>query len=1047
MPGTSALKTLYSWPALPIVLQYGGSPESHPPTPEDEEHIVAALKQSDRVSSISLTVTNSLLEKLFAIEGPFSELEDLVLLYGDDVPSTLSSPFRWGPRLRTLHLTRAIILTLPKLLFNSMDLVDLQLHEISEIGHISPETFASAISGMSLLRTLSLHFISSHRYPNYISVPLNPSDRVILPVLTSLKYGGSSGYLDSLSAEIDAPRLGNIDITFFSFSQHPPMVSHLGLFIDRIALQKSHRRADILFSEHAISISFTQPESPTRLELQVPCRLFSQQLSYITRTCQGLYPFLFGIEHLRICARPTVTGGHYQVHRDFSNDCEEWKKFLRLFRGAKWVHVACSHWTDIIVFTLRQSEMQGETLLPALHKLCIQEPDPAPYLQKAVGSLMLSRLLSGHIIAVEYERLSVHELHGTGTAFVPSQILSLTNVLQGLCRDQRVTIKTLSADITLNIFHYYLNASPKFWPTLMHVCRSWRQIILRYPLGLDLRLHCTNGMSVQKALECWPSFPLAVNYGGSPGLDPPALEDDDNIIALLKQSGRVSSISLTVTSSLNEKLPVITEPLSGLEELVLLSRDNVQLTLPSAFRWGSLLRTLHSTRVAIPSLTRLLSPCQNLTDLQLHEIPSAGYFSPEAFANALSGVTHLRTLSLHFLSFPSRRKYLALPPPSEERVVHPALTCFKYRGTSKYLDSFVARIDAPHLGDIDITFFSQPTMDASQLGRFIGRIELQTPLSRAEVQFTVRATSVTCFNQSIATPLRLQIPCEQLDWQVSSMAQICNQFSPFLFHVEDLHINSTHSLHVEDGIAGEQWLELIRAFRGAKDFHVAGVRVHVAEILSALRPADETVLPTLQNLRVNAHMRVDTPLWDAAESFLALRQLSGRPVELYALVSCHICYARVIQQQELKRHLVRIHLYRIYYGDFECKPEQLASRHSENAYANAHISNHVPPHSGGHGNGRPPLDVFGPLTRLQAPSGLPSDTSVERDVGRMRVTERLEVGPVTGLEVPSGLPSASDTSVERDVGRMRVTERLEVGPVTELEAPSGHPSDTSVKKG
>jgi hypothetical protein len=33
----------------------------------------------------------------------------------------------------------------------------------------------------------------------------------------------------------------------------------------------------------------------------------------------------------------------------------------------------------------------------------------------------------------------------------------------------------------------------------------------------------------------------------------------------------------------------------------------------------------------------------------------------------------------------------------------------------------MGRMDAPHLGDIDITFFAQPTFDASQLGRFVER--------------------------------------------------------------------------------------------------------------------------------------------------------------------------------------------------------------------------------------------------------------------------------------------------------------------------------------
>jgi hypothetical protein len=73
-------------------------------------------------------------------------------------------------------------------------------------------------------------------------------------------------------------------------------------------------------------------------------------------------------------------------------------------------------------------------------------------------------------------------------------------------------------------------------------------------------------------------------------LNPPAPEDDENIMAALKQSDRVGSISLTVTNSLLKNLSTISEPFPILEELVLLSRDNVQVTLPSAFRWGPRLR-------------------------------------------------------------------------------------------------------------------------------------------------------------------------------------------------------------------------------------------------------------------------------------------------------------------------------------------------------------------------------------------------------------------------------------------------------------------------
>src|SRR6266702_4253766 len=473
-------------------------------------------------------------------------------------------------------------------------------------------------------------------------------------------------------------------------------------------------------------------------------------------------------------------------------------------------------------------------------------------------------------------------------------------------------------------------------------------------------------------------------------LDPPAPEDEENIMTALRQSDRVTSISLAVTNSLLENLATISEPFSELEELVLLSRDNVQLTLPSAFRWGPRLRTLHLTRIAIPTLPQLLSPSTGLLDLHLRETPNVGYFSPEAFANALPEMTQLETLSLHFLSFPPRRNYLGLPLPSGERVVLPALTCLKYRGTSKYLDSFVARIDAPHLGDIDITLFSQPTMDASQLGRFFERIDVQTSLSQADVHTSAHAISIRFSEPGAPTRLELQISCEQLDWQLSSMTQICNHFCPFLFRVEDLGIGSTESPSGRDDMNGEQWPELIRAFSGAKDFRVAGV--HVTDILCALRPADgghttdTTVLPSLRNLRVQEPMPIDGPLWDAAQSFITSRQLSGRPVELYvSQFLCHICNTGFTRRQELQRHLVVKHAYRVvcsYCGVFEWSQariyqfrEHLASKHPEVAHTDTLISNPAlqsfsssyPSHGTQH-NDLLASDIFEPFTKLKAPN-------------------------------------------------------------------------------
>ncbi|KAH9053081.1 hypothetical protein EDB87DRAFT_312738 [Lactarius vividus] len=451
------------------------------------------------------------------------------------------------------------------------------------------------------------------------------------------------------------------------------------------------------------------------------------------------------------------------------------------------------------------------------------------------------------------------------------------------------------------------------------------------------RFHITSGSksstllyvrnACMKALDFWPALPIIVKYGGFPDFDLPAPspEDEDNIVAALKQSGRVSSISLTVTSPLLEKLSAISEPFSELENLVLLSQESTRPCLPNTFRWGARLHTLHSTRVAFPSFPQLLSPSQDLVDLQLHEIPSNGYFCPEAFANGLSGMTQLQTLSLHFLSFPPRRNYLGLPPPPGERVVLPALTYLKYRGTSKYLDSLVAGIDAPRLGDIDITLFSQPTLDTSQLGLFIDRIDTLKSHNQANIRTSEHAISISFTNSETSTILRLQISCEQLDWQLSSMAQVCDQFSPFAFRVEDVGITTTQSSSRKHDLDGEQWLGLVRSFGGARDFRVAGELA--TDILCALGLADgghTTIFPALRHIRVEEPMRMNGRSWDALQTFITSRSLSGRPVQVDApSYQCHICHSSFKQQEALKNHLGVKHAYRIvcsYCGNFKWLP-------------------------------------------------------------------------------------------------------------------------------
>ena len=367
------------------------------------------------------------------------------------------------------------------------------------------------------------------------------------------------------------------------------------------------------------------------------------------------------------------------------------------------------------------------------------------------------------------------------------------------------------------------------------------------PLGLALRSHHTYGIPILNTRDCWPTLPITVNFGGSPALKPPTLEDEDDIVASLKQPSRVTSISLTVRHSLLKKFSAVKWPFSKLEDLVLLSRDSVQLTLPSYFQWGPRLRRLHLTGIVFPTLLQRISYSRCLVDIQLHLLEishTIGGLSPGAFANALSRTPQLQSLSLHLPS-----TTFAIPPSSGDRVLLPALTRLNLRGFNGYLEGLGARIDAPNLRDIEITFFDKSIVDVPKLREFINRIEIQKSHDRADILSSERAISISLTQPEALTCLKLQVLCKTSLLQPFFMTQICTCFSGFLLRVQDLRINTTRLSSKQDDRNREQWLGIIRRFESVKWFRAADE--HSIDVVRALQLSDErheTVLPSLHKL-------------------------------------------------------------------------------------------------------------------------------------------------------------------------------------------------------
>ena len=446
---------------------------------------------------------------------------------------------------------------------------------------------------------------------------------------------------------------------------------------------------------------------------------------------------------------------------------------------------------------------------------------------------------------------------------------------------QQATIGRLSDKILLKIFRNFLGVSPRDWPRLAHVCREWRRIVFASQDVLHLRLFCTHGTPVLTTLHCWPILPIIVQFGGVPDFSSPVPRDWGHIVAALKQPRRVSSISLTVTKSLLQKVSTFSEPFSELEELVLLPQVNLQLSLPLTFQWGTRLRKLHTTRIDFPSFLWRLVPSRNLVDIQLYGISDSTYMPPELFLTTLSQMTHLQSLSLHFLSSTNHTSILS--PWTVESVHLPSLTRLNFRGMSEYLTRLVATLDAPYLEDIKVVFPEYSTSNLSKLSKFINRIEIHKSHRQARILSSEHAISISLIQPGASIHFELELLHKPLDVQLYHMTHIRGWFSDLLFDVEDLRVSMITTMHPirgrESYTYSRLWLDLIKSFGGVKWFHVSGNLWGV--ILQSLHLPDnqyETVLPALYKLYTPQPGPREEPLREVVVSVMTSRWLSGHPI-------------------------------------------------------------------------------------------------------------------------------------------------------------------------
>ena len=443
-------------------------------------------------------------------------------------------------------------------------------------------------------------------------------------------------------------------------------------------------------------------------------------------------------------------------------------------------------------------------------------------------------------------------------------------------------VDILPDDVLLAIFDFC--AELEAWQTLVHVCRRWRSVVFGSPRRLDLQLVCSAKTPARATLDIWPALPLVILCD----TDRP-LENVDNIVAVLERSNRVRQIDLLGISSshLESSLAAMQEPFPELTHLMLSSNEETVSVIPDSFLGGSAprLRILYFGGIPFPGLPKLLLTATHLVYLSLFDIPDSGYFSPEAMVTSLSMLIGLESLSLEFQSPRSLPDRTSQRPPLQTRFVLPVLTDFEFKGVSEYSDDLVARIDAPRLIKLYITFFNQIIFDTPQLIQFISRtLRLKAP-QKARVTFEGGAASINLSSHTSGFQwLYVRIPCRELDWQVSSLEQVCTSCLPSLSTLEDLYISEyQYSLpDWQDNIENTLWLELLHPFASVKNLYLSEEfsRRIVPALQELVGGGTTEVLPILQNIFLE-EIQSSGPVQEGIGQFVATRQVTSHPVAIH----------------------------------------------------------------------------------------------------------------------------------------------------------------------
>jgi len=381
-----------------------------------------------------------------------------------------------------------------------------------------------------------------------------------------------------------------------------------------------------------------------------------------------------------------------------------------------------------------------------------------------------------------------------------------------------------------------------------------------------------------------PPLPLIVDYFSK---DDIAAEDEEAIFLALEQRDRVRRIRLIVPyPDLQKFAMAIDGEYPILEHLILApSAENMStvLVLPETLQ-APHLRHLALSNFTLPIGSRLLTTAVGLVTLCLFLDQPSAHFPPNTLLQWLSSMPQLEMLAILFF-FPLPNHDVERQPihmPNMAHITLPNLRWFAFEGVSAYLEVVARRITTPRLENFQFNFFKQLTFSVPRLLQLLNTTE-NLRFDSARLQFKGERVHVKVYlrEESGTYAFVLCVYCWHLDWQVSSVAHICDALNQIFSPVE--HLTLEHKVHSQSSeehneVDRTEWHKLLRSFNNVRTLSVEDGLVK--ELARCLQLDDGEpslgLLPELQELRYAA----SGDIGKAFTSFVQARQNAGRPVTL-----------------------------------------------------------------------------------------------------------------------------------------------------------------------